>query len=474
MNKSGAKYLTDKALEAIRRGDMLRPRDNVLVALSGGADSMSLLYFLMEQRERLALGSLFAAHINHGLRGGESERDEAFVREQCEKLDVPIFVHSADVRAEAGENGEGIEEAGRRVRYDFLSKKAMELQSCVATAHTLNDSIESLLLHIVRGSGLRGLCGIPPVRVIQSDRNQIRVIRPLIDCTRAEIEAYCAENAIKYAIDSTNSDTAYARNRIRALVLPVLKTINPDAESAFSRLMRHMREDAEYIEDMADKSLREAAMGDGYGGYDAAALAKLPPSLRARALVKAIRLEDETTSRGLTDRQISLMEEMLEAGGALTLSSELEFRVSQGRLLILNPAFYQKNTTGDDKIPLETGISYLFYGKIYRPTLITLEEFKKRQKVHKNLLKNSLNYDKISGSLILRSRQPGDAFRPAGRGVRKTLKKLLGEEKIPAYKRDLLPVICDAQGIVLVGGLGCDGRVAIDGSCRNVLVLENE
>ncbi|MDD3833765.1 MAG: tRNA lysidine(34) synthetase TilS, partial [Oscillospiraceae bacterium] len=141
--------------------------------------------------------------------------------------------------------------------------------------------------------------------------------------------------------------------------------------------------------------------------------------------------------------------------------------------MLISP-LYKKSESISDKIPLEIGISCLFHGRIYTPTLMTLDFFKKHQKIHKNLLKFALNYDKLSNSLYLRSRQPGDVFRPAGRGVKKILKKLLGEERIPTALRDEIPIVCDAQGIVLVGGLGCDERVHIDENCRQVLVLEKE
>ncbi|MDD2362895.1 MAG: tRNA lysidine(34) synthetase TilS [Oscillospiraceae bacterium] len=472
MNNSDANKLKNKALETIRRERLIDKGDNVLVALSGGADSMTLLLFLIEYKERLGIKSLSAAHINHCLRGQESFRDQEFVTKECKRLGMPLFIHSVDVAAQAEEQREGLEEAGRRIRYSFLSDKAAELNACIATAHTLSDSIESLLLNMVRGSGMRGLCGIPPMREIVLNGKGIKVIRPLIDCTRTEVEAYCHTNEIDYINDSTNWDTSFTRNRIRARVIPELKVINPNAEAAFSRLMRSITKDIRFIEDTADALLDEAAINDGYGGYNAASLFRLPPAIRTRALIAAVRRVDADTSRSLTEKKISIMESILETGGALTLSDKFEYRVSQGRMLI--SPLPQKSELTSDKIPIEIGISCLFYGRIYRPTLITLDCFKKRQKIHKNLFKYSLNYDKISNSLYLRNRRPGDAFRPAGRGVKKTLKKLFGEEKIPAGLRDEIPVVCDALGIVLVGGLGCDERVLIDESCRQVLVLEKE
>ena len=286
MNKQD--NVTEKALAAVRRENMLCEGGNVLVALSGGADSMALLCFLREQRKALSIGTLTAAHINHGLRGEEAERDEAFVRAQCERLGIPLLVLRADVAGEATANGEGLEEAGRRVRYTFLTEQARRLHARIATAHTLSDSIETVLFHMARGCGLRGLCGIPPVRTSSFDET-ILIIRPLIDCTRTDIEDYCERGAIPFVNDSTNSDPSYARNRIRHHIVPEFKAINPDAEAAFFRLQKHARAEDAFLDGLAEKALRNAALTDGRDGYNAGILRKLPEVLRNRALAMVVR-----------------------------------------------------------------------------------------------------------------------------------------------------------------------------------------
>ncbi len=202
------------------------------------------------------------------------------------------------------------------------------------------------------------------------------------------------------------------------------------------------------------------------------ALDKLPLPLQTRALKLAVGLVDQKAALGLSQRHVSLMQGLLKSGGALTLFGGLEARVTQGRFLLWN-RLQGAISTDEVEIELKIGISFTFYGKIYRPALLSLDVFEKQQKIHKNLLKYSLNYDKISGQLILRGRRPGDAYRPAGRNIKKTLKKLFNEHKIPAVMRDTVPVVCDEHGIVLVGGLGCDERVLIDATCRRVMVLES-
>lgn len=473
MNEKGGSFI-DKVIAAVGRENLIERGDSIIVALSGGADSMALLNSLLQIKNELGIDRLYAAHINHGIRGSESDRDEAFVKQQCSNLGVGLFIYRADVIGQAEKTGEGLEQAGRRIRYAFLTEKARETGASIATAHTLSDSIETVLLHQTRGCGLRGLAGIPALR----PEGDIKLIRPLIDCTRAEVEDYCSKNSISYVTDSTNSDTGFARNRIRSCVIPHLREINPEVESAFLRLMRHAREDEDFLSKNAEDELRKSAIDDGYGGYSSEYLLSLPKPIRTRAITAAVMLEDPDAARRLTERHIALLEEMLEKGGGVTLSPRLEARVSQGRFSVFGKISEKKGGNlhrikGDNEIiPLKSGVSCIFFGRIYRPSLMSLAEFEKRKKIHKNLLKNSLNYDKISGNLFLRSRQPGDAFRPAGRGVNKALKKLLGEEKVPAALRDAIPVVCDDMGIVLIGGIGCDERVKIDQSCRRVLVLD--
>ena len=214
---------TDAMLETVKRTiadhAMLAPGETVLLALSGGADSVALLCALR------ALGyPVRAFHLNHCLRGAESDRDEAFCRALCERLGVPLTVERIDVRAQTA--GEGIEAAARRIRYERLAAAAQGAK--IATAHTADDNLETMLFHLARGTGPKGLAGIPPVRD--------GVIRPLIGVERAQVEAYLAELGQDYVTDSTNLADSYTRNRIRHGVVPALRQINPEAGRAALRL----------------------------------------------------------------------------------------------------------------------------------------------------------------------------------------------------------------------------------------------
>lgn len=462
--------LLKKAAATIRRESLLRPGDTVLVALSGGADSMALLHALLLLREPLGLSAVEAAHVNHGLRAGEADRDEAFVRETCRRLNVPLSVLRADVRAEAAARGEGLEEAGRRVRYAYFAGLAAEKGAITATAHTLSDSMETVLLHMARGCGLRGLCGIPASRPLADG---LRLVRPLLGCTRAEVEAFCTEQKIAFVTDSTNAEDVYARNRIRRQAVPALQAVNPGAADAFARLMKRARQDEDYLAEQAAAALADAAFPDEAGEWDAVRLRTLPPALKARALTKI------AGGAGIlpAEAQVEGMERLLETGGAFSLSRSRKIVVSQGRLAVVSAgdeAALGENNAASAEIPVEPGISFVFSGRITMPRVLSLAEYEKELKIHKNLLKNALNYDKISGYVSVRSRRPGDSYHPAGRDVGKTLKKLLNEAGLPAWRRNAVPVFCDREGIVLVGGFGCDERVRIDADTRRVLLLEPE
>jgi tRNA(Ile)-lysidine synthase len=209
---------------------------NVTVALSGGADSVALLYALRESGCEVG-----ACHVNHNLRGNESDRDEAFVRELCAGLGVPLTVRSVDVRA-LQKKHRSLEETARNVRYEFFAEISRESPGVtLATAHTASDNAETVLLNLIRGTGLKGLCGIPPVRG--------NIVRPLILCERSEVEAYCESHGLRYVTDSANSSEEFTRNKIRLNIMPLIKEINPSF--SVTQMCEILREDSDYLESRA-------------------------------------------------------------------------------------------------------------------------------------------------------------------------------------------------------------------------------
>ena len=254
---------------AVRRHHMLDGAEalSVTVALSGGADSVLLLSLLREWQPKYGY-RLSAAHLNHMLRGEESDRDEAFVRAVCEKWSVPLRVERIPV-AGAAAPGESVEMAARRIRYAFLDEAAMDFDAgagtggfLIAMAHTMSDQAETVLYRLARGSGLKGAGGIPPKRD--------RVIRPLCELTREDVEALCRERGLDYVTDSSNASDLYARNRIRHQVLPALRRVHPGAVESLDRFAGNAREDDALLEGLAAEGL-EKSRYTPENGFDPAA-----------------------------------------------------------------------------------------------------------------------------------------------------------------------------------------------------------
>ncbi len=446
-----------KALAAIRREQMLPAGTAVVVGLSGGADSVALLHLLLSLREELSLSAVVAVHVNHGLRGKEAQRDQAFVESLCAQWNVPLTVYSCDVAAHAAEQGIGVEEAGRAVRYAQFEQAASAFLQCrIATAHTASDNAETLLLHLCRGSGLHGLAGIPPVRG--------PVVRPLIDCTREEIEAYCEEHDLSYVTDSTNADPTYARNRIRTLVLPQLKAINPQAETAIGRVIARAREWDRSVTAQAEALLEAATVETSV--YRRSVLCEAEPTVLGTALRWILGAGDE--QRG-SEAQLQQVAELLHTGGVTMISRGRRLVVEENTMRIEDPTeavgpFCFEAVHPGDFLPIgET---------VWQLQRVTRAEYEQKLNISKKLFANALDYGKINGDLCVRQRLPGDAFHPAHRSCGKTLKKLFNEAALPAVERAAVPILCDSEGIVMVVGFGCDERVRITEATADVLCFE--
>lgn len=272
--------LESSVLSAIYRYDMIKSGDNVIAALSGGADSVSLLHVLKALEQRLGI-TLYACHINHNLRGKDSDSDQEFTEKLCRRLNIPLKVFSVDVSGTA-EKHQSIEERARELRYEAFASEARRLNAKVATAHNSCDNIETVLLNMLRGTGLKGLCGIPPVRDY--------LIRPLIFCTREEIEAYCRDNSLEFVTDKTNFSTAYTRNKIRLELLPKLLEINPSLYEGVGRMTSSLIEDSVFLEEMAINAIEKARLEQGI--YDSSQLAALPKPIFSRAVSMLLREKD--------------------------------------------------------------------------------------------------------------------------------------------------------------------------------------
>ena len=421
----------------LRSGESLLPSGSrVLCAVSGGADSMCLLHLLKSREAELGI-QIFAAHYEHGLRREESLRDCAFVETWCRKNGVPCAVEHGDVRAYAAAHRLGVEEAARALRYDFLERAASDF-GCdrIATAHNADDNAETMLLNLTRGSGAAGLCGIPPVRG--------KIVRPLLQATRAEIDRYLAAHGVPHVEDSSNADERFSRNRIRRQVMPALRELNPAFAGAAGRTAALLREDNDCLERMAADFI-----GEHYnnGALPLDALCALPRAISSRVLR---RLCPQSLNREHVDMALRFAGG--EGLGWLDLPG-IRLRREQGRLYM----------TGGLPAPITS--------RVLLPGTVTdfpeagfrvKAEFSvcTGEEIHSPFKTYCFKCEKLYGSVSCTSRRPGDTIRPVGRGVTKTLKSLFLEAGLTQAERDATPVFRDEEGVLAVHGLALAQRAA--------------
>ena len=402
--------MLNKLTAFVKQYDMIQPGDTVICAVSGGADSVALLFSLYLLKEKLGI-TLEAAHFNHHLRGEESDRDEAFVRDFCDRYDIPLHLGGGTVTA----GKKGLEAAARDARYAFLRG----LSGKIATAHTADDNAETVLLHLIRGTGLKGLGGIMPVSG--------NVIRPMLGITRQEVEAFLEEWCLSHIEDSSNGGDAFLRNRIRHHVMPLLKEENPRIGQNLSAMALRLRQDEEYLSAQADFETLPTVE----------TLKAMHPAVRSRCLEAFLRKngvrEPEQVHIAAAEKLLYSPKPSAKAHlpGGITVSRNYD------RLECL------AETDAPEEVRLtcpgeaEFGDFRIFCAPA-RELVNTAETFTVQ----------------TAGTVTVRSRKSGDEIRLSG-GT-KSLKKLFIDRKIPAACRGRIPVAEDEQGILGVCSLGAD------------------
>ncbi|MDR2817197.1 MAG: tRNA lysidine(34) synthetase TilS [Oscillospiraceae bacterium] len=448
-----------RVTETISKFDMLTEGENVVVGVSGGIDSVSLLHFLVNYTlERDLKLNLLACHINHEIRGEEAKRDEMFVAKFCGELRVEFFVRHANIPQMAKNQKLSVEECARKERYRILGELAKELKAKIATAHTLNDSMETFFLNIGRGTGLCGMCGIPPVRD--------NIIRPFILVSRKEIERYAKENALSHIEDSSNNDTGYTRNFIRQCIVPRFYDLNASFEPLFRRMCRNLQEDEKFIAEHAEKIWANISLSAGK--YDLSSIKSLHNSLKFRVVKKIL----EDAGVPCDEAKIKLIEQMIESGnGKLAVGKDLFIRASESFLTVEKVKKVDDKKRQPAEIEINLPGSYELLGnKKIEFKFIDRQEYEKIA-VQTDVRANVLSCDELVGKLTLRTRQPGDKIKLNRYGCTKTLKNLFLEHKIPKSKRDEYQLLEDEKGLVWIEEFGCATRVAVGEDTKRILLI---
>ena len=408
--------MLNKILAFSGKYDMIAPGDHIICALSGGADSIALAFAFYLLQDKLGI-TLSAAHFNHHLRGAESDGDEAFVRDFCHRYDIPLYVGSAEVSP----GKKGLEAAARDARYAFLRS----LPGKIATAHTADDNAETILLHLVRGTGLKGLGGITPVSG--------SVIRPMLTVTRQDVEAFNLEWSLKHIEDSSNGTDQFLRNRLRHHVMPLLKEENPRLAENMSQMALMLRSDEACLSEAAEQA-----------PLSVAALRELHPAIRARAL------EGFLKNNGVREPE----REHIALAEALIFSDKPSASGNfPGGITI---------TRRYDTLAAVSGADSLHPHILSCPGSLEIPGFRITCTPAEEILQTADTFTVTPvGQLQIRSRQSGDSIRLSG-GT-KSLKKLFIDKKIPADRRPRIPVLADDLGILGVYGIGTNlDRAAAD------------
>ena len=420
--------MNKKIINTINKYNMLSAGDTVLVGVSGGADSMLLLDFFVKNTDKLDI-TVKAAHIEHGIRGKNSVEDALFVKEYCEHNNIEFNMLSIDAVFEAAAAGMSVEEYSRQRRYDFF--ESIECDK-IATAHNLSDNAETILFRLIRGTGLKGVCGIPPVRD--------KIIRPLIEISGEEIRQYCLDNSISFRTDETNLSNDYSRNKIRNEILPLFSQINKDYENKLAEFINDCNDDYRFIESCAAECYNTACKDN-------------------RLLLDKLKKSDKAVQKRVISEFFSHQGIYLDRNHLLAVLNLLN---NPGRVQIKGEIF----AASDSKYLRLADFTAKPKSFNYVTKILNIDEFNEKS------VDFYCDCDKIIGSVAVRERKCGDRISPANRGCTKSLKKLFNELEIPVEKRSSVGVICDDLGIIGIADYCADERVKTDKNTKRVITIK--
>ncbi|MFQ6066450.1 MAG: tRNA lysidine(34) synthetase TilS [bacterium] len=496
---STTEVIFKKVQDTIRKYQMLASNTKLVVAVSGGPDSATLLHVLFKLGPKYNL-RLWVAHLNHGLRGREADLEAEWVKKFAFKLGIPVISDTFNVSALAKEKKLSLEEAARRARYNFLEEVASQMgASKIALAHTASDQAETLLMRLMRGSGLDGLSAIPPVRN--------KIIRPLIEVFRGEIQDYCRENNFQPCLDSSNRETSFLRNRVRLNLIPYLSREYGDKiEDVLFQTTNLLRQDSEYLKKETERVFKSVLekKTDEELVFNEQKLSCLHPALQRRVIRRAIE-KIKGNLRGITfDHIVSILKlYQTKQSKQLDLPHSLVIRHRYGNLLIRKgkeksltfvrnlvipgtTKLTELNLALDTElISITPGISFhkdgqkklegqfISSGRLSTHfPLASTDELKSCQIADFPEREAWFDFNKLESPLFLRTREKGDRFHPLGMAGSKKVKDFFIDLKIPSEQRKRVPLLIGKDKVVWIVGYRIDQRFKVDEDTRAILKVK--
>jgi tRNA(Ile)-lysidine synthase len=459
----GAEFVVvEKFKNTVKEYDLISPGDRVLIAVSGGVDSTALLHLLASLRDEYKL-SLHVTHLNHMIRKGDADLDVKYVKEISGKLSIPVTVEACDVQAMAKKRKMGLEVTARHVRYDFFERTAENIGATrIAVGHNADDNVETFLMRMLRGAGLKGLCGITPKRG--------KIIRPMIKCWRKELEEYVGSLKLVPRRDYTNYESKYMRNRVRMKLLPQLRLYNLNIKEIILQTILLLTEDSGYLETNAEEILSEVLVSDN--GDEVRLNIEKIRALSFSMQGRIIRLAVEKVKGDLMEVSYVHIRDILKQleaneGWELHLPAGVFVTGHHGELIFgrerpampeVQPFRYSVRIPGSVKIKE--------LGKEFKATV----EKERGNSDSGNMV--YVDYAALGKTVTVRNRKDGDRFNPLGMDGTKKIQDLFVDEKIPAEQRDLIPIIESGGKVVWVGGVRLDDRAKVTDKTKKVVKLE--
>ncbi|MFC1917825.1 tRNA lysidine(34) synthetase TilS [Chloroflexota bacterium] len=453
----------------IREKQLVDHGQKLVVAVSGGADSVCLLHVLDKLRGELAL-KLHVAHLNHQLRGADADTDARYVSDLARTMNLPATIEKADVPAYQRQHRLSPEEAAREVRYAFLARVVLVTGADgVAVGHTLNDHVETILMHLIRGSGTRGLIGLHPKIRQNIDGEKLNIIRPLLEISREETDAYCRQQQLEPRLDTSNLLLSPLRNRIRLELLPLLQNYNPNIVATLQRTARTIADEYNLIEEEGKRFKGSRKIADAVI-LDKAEFQKLHPALQRYLLRQSI----EKLIGNLKDIEADHIEDIMDAlekpaGKRIALPCGLSFSIEYDRYLVgTDPAvlapFPELETEFELNIPGTTS----FPGGQIEASIIDHPEIETKE----DDFTASFDLAKTDSKIFLRGQHSGDRFQPLGMSQEKKLNRFMIDSKIPQSWRRRTPIVTTPEQIIWVVGYRIDDKVKVTADTAQILCLK--